>query len=113
MSEEPKKGRSIFRFGLKSLLLFITLAAIGAGVARLYLGQRAITALDAQTVEVGHSEWQVRYLLGPPHRIYHYNDTWWEYDFQSKTHWFEIVFRDGRVISTKRRRPFFKLPASS
>lgn len=92
------------RFSLRLLLVFVTVAGIATGVARVYFSPRGITELDAQVIEVGHSQWQVRYTLGPPHHVYQSaNLTKWGYDFDGTFDYFDIDFRDGRVVETNRR----------
>lgn len=87
------------RFTLRFLLVLVTIAAVGLWLWRSHLRPRPITELDAQVVQYGHTEWQVRYFLGPPHLT---GRASWGYDLQDTHKYLGIVFEGGRVVRIER-----------
>ena len=102
------------KFSLRVLLVLVTLSAVGAWAYRVYNVPHLISESDAARIEVGMSQWQVRYLLGPPHHTYRGARVSWAYDFQDCNDFLDIGFDDSMRVKIHSHRsyvPFVSPPA--
>jgi hypothetical protein len=88
------------RFTLRFLLVVVTIAAVGFGIASRVFLKRAVTRHKVSLIQPGMSALEIRWRLGAPHRTLL---TSWHYDFadneQLPFDYFSVDFdlRDWRV----------------
>ena len=97
------------KFSLSVLLVLVTLSAVGAWAYRVYNVPHLISESDAARIEVGMSQWQVRYLLGPPHHTYRGARVSWAYDFPDGDDYFDIWFDDSLRVKSLSHRSYLPL----
>lgn len=91
------------RFTLRALLVLVTIAAVGLSFWRVAYVKRKVNEDEVKWIELGHRQWQVRLLLGPPHTA---NGgavkTTWSYEIDRTPDIVYLQFERGHLVLIER-----------